>query len=121
MSPFVFARALALATLLAAPSFAASMQDMPGMSMPSGPADAAMVEGMKKMRQGMDGAKMTGDADHDFVAMMLPHHQGAVDMAKVELQYGKDPEMRKLAADIVAAQDKEIAQMTAWQARHPVK
>ena len=113
--------ALAVVAPLATPALAASMQDMPGMSTPSGPADTAMMEGMKTMRQGMDGAKMTGDADHDFVAMMLPHHQGAVDMAKVELQYGKDPEMRKLATAIVAAQDKEIAQMRAWQAKHPAK
>lgn len=61
---------------------------------------------------------MSGDADRDFVAGMLPHHQGAVDMAKVELRYGKDPEMRRLAESIVEAQDKEIGQMHAWQAKH---
>jgi uncharacterized protein (DUF305 family) len=60
---------------------------------------------------------MTGDPDRDFVAMMIPHHQGAVDMAKTELQYGKDPALRKLARTIVAAQQKEIAQMTRWQTR----
>jgi uncharacterized protein (DUF305 family) len=49
---------------------------------------------------------------------MIPHHQGAIDMAKVELQYGKDPQLRKLAQDVIAAQQKEIAFMQSWQAKH---
>jgi uncharacterized protein (DUF305 family) len=62
---------------------------------------------------------MTGNADQDFVAGMLPHHVGAVDMARVEIQYGKDPEMLRLARGIIAAQEKEIAQMQTWQKKHP--
>jgi uncharacterized protein (DUF305 family) len=62
------------------------------------------------MMQGMM-APRTGNADQDFVASMIPHHQGAIDMAKVELQYGKDPMLRKLAEGIVAAQEKEIAEL----------
>jgi uncharacterized protein (DUF305 family) len=50
--------------------------------------------------------------------MMIPHHQAAVDMAQAELKYGKDPEIRKLSQDIIAAQNKEIAQMQAWLAAH---
>jgi uncharacterized protein (DUF305 family) len=62
---------------------------------------------------------MTGNPDQDFVAMMIPHHQGAVSMAEVELRYGHDPFLRKLAKDIIAAQDKEIEQMNKWQQKHP--
>ncbi|MET3217276.1 UNVERIFIED_ORG: uncharacterized protein (DUF305 family) [Burkholderia territorii] len=54
-------------------------------------------------------------AGGDFVAHMAPHHQGAIDMAQVELKYGKDPTLRQLASRIVAAQRDEIALMERWQ------
>ena len=105
-----------------ATSTALAQQSMPaGMPGPgaASPSDREMMQGMQRMQADMTAVPMTGDPDRDFVAMMLPHHRGAVDMAQVELRYGRDPAMRKLAKAIVAAQDREIAEMTRWQARHP--
>ena len=58
--------------------------------------------------------EFTGNSDVDFVQGMVPHHQGAIDMAKVQLQHGKDPELRKMAQKIISDQEKEIAEMQAW-------
>ena len=91
-----------------------------GAQMPAADASAstkAFKAANAKMMKDMD-RKMTGNADQDFVAGMLPHHGGAVDMAKVELQYGVDPEIKELARGIIAAQEKEIAFMQAWQKKH---
>jgi uncharacterized protein (DUF305 family) len=113
---------LTLAVALASAS-AWAQQPMPGMAMhkstdaDASPSTRAFKEADEKMMRQM-GAAMTGDADRDFVAGMIPHHQGAIDMAKVELQYGKDPSLRQLAREIVDAQTKEIALMRAWQAKH---
>ena len=80
------------------------------------PAGMAYMAGMEKMDRDMKAA-MTGDPDRDFVTMMIPHHQGAIDMAKVQLEYGKDAELHKLSGDIVKAQQNEIAFMTDWLAK----
>ncbi len=97
--------------------------DMSGMKMDHADSEfsQAMDASMKKMDHDMGSGKMTGNPDHDFVVMMIPHHQGAIDMAEVELKYGKDPHLLALCRRIVEAQKKEIAQMNAWLAAHPEK
>lgn len=72
---------------------------------------ARMDVAMATMNADMARAPMTGDPDHDFAAMMVPHHQGAVEMAKAELLYGKNPVLRRLAQEIIVTQGSEIAVM----------
>lgn len=79
---------------------------------------AAMEDANKTMMDSMMGHGLSGDADKDFAAMMIPHHQGAIDMARVELQYGKDPMLRAMAEQIIEAQEREIETLRQWQAEH---
>jgi uncharacterized protein (DUF305 family) len=80
-----------------------------------------MDDAMAVMDAGMTRAPMNGNSEHDFMSMMVPHHQGAIDMAKAVLLYSKDPEVRNLALGIIAEQQNEIRQMQAWLARHNSK
>ncbi len=78
-----------------------------------------MNDAMVVMDDGMQRAPMNGKFDHDFITMMLPHHQGAVDMAKAVLLYTKDPEIRNIALGIITDQQTEIQVMQAWLKTHP--
>jgi len=80
-----------------------------------------LMQGMNQMNQDMMAAAQYKDPDVAFAAGMLPHHIGAVKMAEVELKYGKNPEMRKLAEDIINAQQAEIEQMQKWLKAHNKK
>jgi YVTN family beta-propeller protein len=70
-----------------------------------------MAESMSKMDQDMTAAPMTGDPDHDFSAMMIPHHQGAIDMARTFLLHGEDVALRRLAQEIIVTQQQELQVM----------
>jgi uncharacterized protein (DUF305 family) len=85
------------------------------------PFSALMDDAMAVMDAGMRQAPMNGNPDHDFVTMMMPHHQGAVDMAKAVLLSTQDPEIRNLALGIIAEQQVEIQVMQAWLQHHPTK
>jgi Domain of unknown function (DUF305) len=132
-SDMKFPRATTLAALLIAGTAHAQQpmpgKDMPGRDMGPGmeleidkkmvvpnatdmPSTAAYKSAM--MTAMMTMPKFTGDADIDFMTQMRPHHQAAIDMAKVVIASGKDAETKKLAQDIIAAQEKEITIIDAW-------
>jgi len=108
-------RAIAASLILSTvPALAEDMQM--DMSKPMGNHSAsshAFTEANNKMHKDMM-IEYSGDPDVDFVRGMIPHHQGAIDMAKIELEYGKDPEILKLAEGVIKAQEAEIAEMQAW-------
>lgn len=119
---------LALAATLAAASFSVFAQDHKmdhskmGHGAPAGgtATDTAATKAYRAANDRMHAdmaMTYSGDADVDFLKGMLPHHQGAVDMAKIVLEHGKDPDVRKLAEEIIKAQNTEIAFMKVWLAK----
>ena len=77
-----------------------------------------LIASMDKMHMAMAAIKRSGNADIDFVRLMLPHHQAAIDMAKTQLLHGKDAQMRRLAQEIITDQQLEIELMQRWLKAH---
>jgi uncharacterized protein (DUF305 family) len=126
MSLTTLAAAFTLAACLALPALAegtgpgSMYHGSPGAANPAGhnsPSSKAFAEANARMHEGMD-IRFTGNADVDFVRGMIAHHQGAIDMAKIELEHGKDETIRKLADDIIRAQEAEIKMMREWLTRN---
>lgn len=107
------ASSLAQAATPAAPSTNATMPAEHSNMMGS----ADMKQSMKAGMNSMQSMQSTGDTDKDFATMMKMHHQQALDMAKMELEHGKSPELKKMASKIIAGQQKEIAQFDRWLAK----
>jgi len=94
---------------------------MTEMEMPAGMDEAHMAlgSGMDRMNTDMAMGMLPEDIDVAFVCSMIPHHQGAIDMAKAELEHGDDPWAREMAEKVIAAQEQEIKDMIAWLEKQP--
>lgn len=136
IKPAAVVLALASVALLQPIAFAQSQMKPGSESMPGGKAGSSSMQGSAMEMKGMDmkgmmkdnnekmsSMKMTGNSDIDFAMMMRMHHQGAIDMAQAELRDGKEPQMKKMAKNIIAAQKKEIAQFDKFLAKqgHPAE
>lgn len=116
------AHAAALAILAAPLLWAApSLAQGASQSATAQGATAGYHAAMEKMNREMAAEAPSSNADRDFASMMAKHHQAAIDMARVELEHGRDPEMRKMAEEVIQKQQQEISHLRAWLSRQPAK
>ena len=120
----MFRAAFALA-LLTGTVHAQTMPSRAAMPMPAPGAHTAnqteTMQSMERMNREMMAAPMTGDPDRDLVLMMMPHHQGAIDMARIYLRDARDPAIRRMAQKIIVDQERENREFKAWLAKHPAR
>ena len=118
----VRAQILAILLVLSSTALVPAMQGPPRgrAGQDAGPAWPELGRGMEKMHAGMRSIKPSGNSDIDFAKLMLPHHQAAIEMAKTELVYGKDPQMRRLAQEIITDQQSETELMQLWLKDHQI-
>ncbi|WP_229411137.1 MULTISPECIES: DUF305 domain-containing protein [unclassified Massilia] len=114
----VASAALASATAASAQSMAGMQHDMKSTASDS---SMKMHMTMQENQKKMNDMQMSGDIDRDFAMMMRAHHQAGIDMAKVEAESGKNPEMVKEAKKIIASQQKDIQKFDSWLQKHPNK
>ena len=93
---------------------AGTVHEMPSMQMPGDEAHTALMAGMDKMNADMMAGGTAKDIDVAFVCSMIPHHRGAIDMAKAELAHGDDEWAKTMAQKVIDAQEQEIADMLGW-------
>ncbi|SCC66837.1 CopM family metallochaperone [Kosakonia oryziphila] len=104
--------------ILSLPAISAEHSEMKMTDMTSSASSQEYMAGMTDMHEKMMTAVKESDPDKAFAKGMIAHHEGAIAMAETELKYGKDPEMRKLAQNIIKAQKGEIEQMNKWVSKH---
>jgi hypothetical protein len=112
---------LAIPLVILISSFALSQSSAAhrsGDAKTSDPGWPDLMANMEKMQIAMASVQPSGDGDVDFVKLMLPHHQAAIDMARTQLLHGRDPQMRRLAQEIITDQQSEIELMQLWLKQH---